>query len=322
MYLQEITNYKVETHPFLRIKDLPQLPGYISQHYEKILKHLAKYPRRPPRSSRLRRLENLLYDCYALKMTWHSTGVTCTLVYQLDLLRYNVKVISFAEDNKLAIDRAEERILHEKDDIKILREDLKRIICIRENNESDYVRQLINLVERTQTSLMSNSRNEYTFNAPVGSVENQGSIGSSGSQNSVTNAAGEANIANFANQVRDNARQITENFHQNIEQNLDELTKLIYSLREMAKEFPEAQREEAIVHLDDLQEDLTKPEKQKPQRIKTRIVALSAIAGFVVGAADFSNNVAELAEKLGVTIEFGQHQPDRVNTPPNPKQLP
>jgi hypothetical protein len=62
----------------------------------------------------------------------------------------------------------------------------------------------------------------------------------------------------------------------------------------MAQEFPEAQREEAIIHLDDLQEDITIPEKQKPQRIKTRIVALLTIAGLVAGATDFANNVLEL----------------------------
>ncbi len=92
----------------------------------------------------------------------------------------------------------------------------------------------------------------------------------------------------------------------NFSKNIDEITKKISSLREMAQEFPEAQCEEAIVHLDDLQEDITKPEKQKPQRIKTRIVALLAVAGVVAGAADFSNNVLELAEKLGVPVEFSQ----------------
>ena len=119
-----------------------------------------------------------------------------------------------------------------------------------------------------------------------------------------------ANIANLANQVQGNARQVAYNFSQIVDQNIDEITRLICFLREMAQEFPEAQREQAIVHLDDLQEDITIPEKQKHQRIKTRIVALLAIAGtvtgIVAGAADFSNNVLELSEKLGVPIEIGQ----------------
>lgn len=122
-----------------------------------------------------------------------------------------------------------------------------------------------------------------------------------------------ANVTNFANQVQDKARQVASNFSQNIGQNIDEITRLIGSLREMAQEFPKTQREEAIVHLDDLQEDITTAEKQKPQRIKIRLVGLLAVAttiiGIVAGAADFSNNVLELSEKLGVPIEFIQSQP-------------
>jgi len=121
------------------------------------------------------------------------------------------------------------------------------------------------------------------------------------------------NIANFANQVQDNACQVASNFSQNIGQNIDEIISLIGSLRDIAQEFPEAQREEVMVHLDELQEDITTPEKRKPQRIKTRIYALlaiaSTIAGVVAGAADFSNNVLEISEKLGVPIEFRQPQP-------------
>jgi hypothetical protein len=99
----------------------------------------------------------------------------------------------------------------------------------------------------------------------------------------------------------------------NFSKNIDEITKKIYSLREMAQEFPEAQREEVMVHLDDLEEDITTPKKQTPQRLKTRLVALLAttgtLAGIVAVSTDFSNNVLELAEKLGVQIKFSQPQP-------------
>jgi hypothetical protein len=153
------------------------------------------------------------------------------------------------------------------------------------------------------------SRHDYSSLIQIKVEQFQMQSSSSESQsNSETfkNDLRSANIANFANQVQDDARQLASNFSQNIGQNIDEITRLIGSLRKMAQEFPEAQCEEAIVHLDDLQEDITKPEKQKPQRIKTRIVALLAVAGVVAGAADFSNNVLELAEKLGVPVEFSQ----------------
>lgn len=116
-----------------------------------------------------------------------------------------------------------------------------------------------------------------------------------------------SNIGNFANQVKDNARQVSSDFSQNIAQNSDEIVKIITSLREMAQEFPEEKREEIMVHLEDLEEDITKPEKLKPQRIKTRIMSLLTISGMlfnvVAGAADFSNNVLDLSEKLGVPVE-------------------
>jgi hypothetical protein len=122
------------------------------------------------------------------------------------------------------------------------------------------------------------------------------------------------NIANFANQVQDNARQLASNFSLNINQNVDEIMRLVSSLREMAQEFPEAQRDEAMIHLDDLQEDIITPEKQKPQRIKTRLTALLMIAGLVAGATDFANNVLELSNKLGVSVDI--HAPQIVQNFP------
>jgi uncharacterized protein YjbI with pentapeptide repeats len=106
------------------------------------------------------------------------------------------------------------------------------------------------------------------------------------------------------------------NFTQNINSNIEDITKLIASLRNAAQSLPEAQREEALVHLDDLQEDLSQPEKQKPNRLKTRLVALFAIAstasGVVVGATDFGNKVLDLSKKLGIEL---------IQAPPN-QQLP
>jgi hypothetical protein len=103
-------------------------------------------------------------------------------------------------------------------------------------------------------------------------------------------------------------------FSQNIGQNVDEISKLIGSLREIAEKFPETQREKAMGLLKNLQEDIAKPEKQKDSRIKTCIVALLAIAGVVATGTDFANNVFELSEKLGIPIDFNvpqliQHSP-------------
>jgi len=126
-----------------------------------------------------------------------------------------------------------------------------------------------------------------------------------------------ANIVNLANKLQDNAQQTASNFSQNINQEIDEITRLITSLREMSQEFPENQREEIIVHLDDLQEDITIPEKRKPQRIKTRIAALLTIGGLFAGGADFANNVLELSEKLGIPTDI--NIPQLLKDSPIPK---
>ena len=101
-------------------------------------------------------------------------------------------------------------------------------------------------------------------------------------------------------------------FTQNIGQNLNDVTKLIDSLRKAAQTFPAEQREEALGHLDDLQEDLSKPERQEPSRIKRRLKALVAIVltlgTMAAGTVDFANNLTDLSEKLGVPIELSQSQ--------------
>ncbi|WP_017741533.1 hypothetical protein [Scytonema hofmannii] len=95
---------------------------------------------------------------------------------------------------------------------------------------------------------------------------------------------------------------------QYIVQNLNDINSLIESLRKRAQEFPENQREEALTHLEDLQEAIDKPEKQKSPRIKALLVALGTVGAMVVAGTDFLNNLLELSEKLGVPIELAQPQ--------------
>ncbi len=73
--------------------------------------------------------------------------------------------------------------LRDKDNlIEIYRE---QITFIRQDNT-----QLIGIIKTMAEK--ETSKKEYTFHAPVGSVENQGHIASSGNQNNIGNAAGEA----------------------------------------------------------------------------------------------------------------------------------
>ncbi|MBD1939646.1 hypothetical protein [Microcoleus sp. FACHB-68] len=97
-------------------------------------------------------------------------------------------------------------------------------------------------------------------------------------------------------------------FSQNISQNLDEISSLIQSLRSNAQEFPTEEREQVLVHLEDLEEHIHKPEKRKPDRVLAIVTALFAIGGVVATGTDFANNVLELSEKVGFPREMIQPQ--------------
>jgi len=132
-----------------------------------------------------------------------------------------------------------------------------------------------------------------------------------------------SNIINFANQVRDSASQNASQFSQAIGQNADEITRLITTLREQSQQFPEDQRDAAQIALDDLQQDLTTPEKIEPKRLKQRFITLLMIAG-VIGTTiatitDFTNNAFDLAEKAGVPrSELLQYMPTHLLPPLSP----
>lgn len=102
-----------------------------------------------------------------------------------------------------------------------------------------------------------------------------------------------------------------------INQNGDDISRLLTALRETAQQFPEAQKDEALMELEDLEADLKTAEKQEPKRIGKRlqrlIAAGTAAATFAGGAATFSgdvneftDNVLELAEKVGLSRDMVQ----------------
>jgi DeoR family transcriptional regulator, catabolite repression regulator len=100
------------------------------------------------------------------------------------------------------------------------------------------------------------------------------------------------------------------NFSQNIGMHISEINQIIESIKQSAETFPEEQREEVFLSLEDLESDLSQPNKLQPNQIR-RIAALWAVAcilgASVAGITGFSNDILELAEKLGVPIELNQN---------------
>lgn len=100
-----------------------------------------------------------------------------------------------------------------------------------------------------------------------------------------------------------------------IAQNIDDINHIISSLREAIQHFPNEQKEDAEMELNDLEEEIINPEKQDPKRLGRRLKRLAAVgtavatlAGGAVSISEdinkFTNNVMELGEKLEVPFEF------------------
>lgn len=88
--------------------------------------------------------------------------------------------------------------------------------------------------------------------------------------------------------------------------NMDDITKLIQSLKTTIQTFPKEQQADIDIEIEELQADLADEQKRDPKRLGKRVrslwLASCAIAVGVAGVADFSNNVLELSEKLNVPI--------------------
>ena len=127
-------------------------------------------------------------------------------------------------------------------------------------------------------------------------------------------------------------KSITQNFHGDVgnvaaenygtmiahigKSNTEDVLALLSSLRQVARSFPEQQREETVIHIDDLTRDLNNEPKPTPSRLKARVVALLgvvvALGGSIAQVTDFANNVLDLSDKLGVPTESIEPQLQQV----------
>ncbi len=110
-----------------------------------------------------------------------------------------------------------------------------------------------------------------------------------------------------ATQFQDNAQASGNQFNQTNNANTDELLKLISSMRETAAQFPEDDREEVLMEIGNVEEQLKKPEEKRNLKLIAKklgvILAIAAsLASPIANMADFTNNVTDLAQKVGVEL--------------------
>jgi internalin A len=84
-------------------------------------------------------------------------------------------------------------------------------------------------------------------------------------------------------------------------------------MRETAAQFPEDEREEVLMEIGNVEEQLNKPEEKRNRKLIAKklgaILAIAAsIASPIANMTDFTNNVTDLAQKAGVELPIRSAQ--------------
>ncbi|WP_445248340.1 leucine-rich repeat domain-containing protein [Microcoleus sp. OTE_8_concoct_300] len=105
----------------------------------------------------------------------------------------------------------------------------------------------------------------------------------------------------------ENAQVSNNTFNQNNNANTAELLQLISSMRETAAQFPEDDREEVLMEIGNVEEQLKKPEEKRNLKLIAKklgaILAIAASIGSpIANMTGFTNDVTDLAQKFGVEL--------------------
>ncbi|WP_146033967.1 COR domain-containing protein, partial [Nostoc cycadae] len=116
-------------------------------------------------------------------------------------------------------------------------------------------------------------------------------------------------IVNIDNEVKENARQQVGDLTQTSGANITEILQLISNLRQTAAQFPPEIRDDITIDIDDVEAEIHKPEPERNKpKLKKRLIALltaaSLIAAPIAGMTDFTNNVLEIGNKLGIELQL------------------
>lgn len=118
-----------------------------------------------------------------------------------------------------------------------------------------------------------------------------------------------SNIGNVVNEAKDNAQVSATHFTQTSGVNTAELLQIIANLRQTVTQFPADVREDLIIDIDDVEEEIKKPADQRNQpRLKNRLMALvtaaTLVASGVAAANEFADDVIDLGSKVGIELQL------------------
>ena len=110
-------------------------------------------------------------------------------------------------------------------------------------------------------------------------------------------------------QAQNNAQVTASNCNQTSGANTTELLQLITSMRQTAAQFSQEIQDDIIVDIDDVEDEIKKPENQRNlTRLRKRLIALATIGATiatpVAGITDFANNAIDLGNKLGIELQL------------------
>ncbi|WP_063628694.1 MULTISPECIES: DUF4926 domain-containing protein [Nostocales] len=109
--------------------------------------------------------------------------------------------------------------------------------------------------------------------------------------------------------AQNEAQARVDNINQTRGASIAELMQIISTMRQTAAQFPPETRDDITIDIDDIEEEIKKPEKERNlPKLKKRLVALLAagtlVAAPIAGMTDFTNNVLEIGQKVGIELKL------------------
>ena len=107
--------------------------------------------------------------------------------------------------------------------------------------------------------------------------------------------------------AQNQAQATVSNLNQTSGASVAELMQIISTMRQTAAQFPPDIRDDIIIDIDDVKEEIQKPERnllKVKKRLLALLTAVSVVAAPIAGMTDFANNVMEIGSKLGIELKL------------------